>query len=86
MCSIDVITEELFFSLSADNKVNGNVEKPWGGKRLVQDPAKHGKKYNRKGYLLLQGKWSLFHFKKSLHYMMKAYCILELHQLSKNVP
>lgn len=40
MCSIDVITEELFFSLSADNKVNGNAEKPWGGKQLVQDPAK----------------------------------------------
>lgn len=40
MCSIDVITEELFFSLSADNKVNGNVEKPWGGKQLVQDPVK----------------------------------------------
>lgn len=40
MCSIDVITEELFFSLSADNKVNGNVEKPWGSKQLVRDPAK----------------------------------------------
>lgn len=44
MCSIDVITEELFFSLSADNKVNGNVEKPWGGKQLVQDLAKKWEK------------------------------------------
>lgn len=44
MCSIDVITEELLFSLSADNKVNGNVEKPWGGKQLVQDPAKNQEK------------------------------------------
>lgn len=44
MCSIDVITEELFFSFSADNKVNGNVEKPWGGKQLVQDPAKKWEK------------------------------------------
>lgn len=44
VCSIDVITEELFFSLSADNKVNGNVEKPWGGKQLVQNPAKKQEK------------------------------------------
>lgn len=44
MCSIDVITEELLFSLSADNKVNGNVEKPWGGKQLVQDPARKWEK------------------------------------------
>lgn len=49
VCSTDVITEELFFSLSADNTVNGNAAKPWAVNSLFRIQLKEWDKWPQEG-------------------------------------